>query len=52
MLPLSTASSISFLKRQSTLGVVIKKRVIALTAVAVVSDPATLSRPGSVQISA
>ena len=43
-MPLCTASSISALKRQSALGVVIKKRIVALMAVAVVSDPANLFR--------
>ena len=45
---LCTASSISALKRQSTLGVVIKKRIVALIAVAVLSVPANLFRSWSV----
>ena len=48
MLLFCTASSISALKRQSALGVVIKKRIVALIAVAVVSDPANLFRSWSV----
>ena len=48
MLFFCTASSISALKRQSALGVVIKKRMVALIAVAVVSDPANLFRSRSV----
>lgn len=48
MLLLCTASSISALKRQSALGVVIKKRIVALIAVAVLSVPANLFRSWSV----
>lgn len=52
MLPFPTASSISALKRQSTLGLVIKKRKIALIAVAVVSVPAALYHLTLARISA
>lgn len=52
MLPFFTATSISALKRQRTLGVVIKKRKIALIDVAVVSDPANLPHPMSAARSA
>ena len=48
ILPLCTPSSISALKRQSALDVVIKKRIVTLIAVAVVSDPANLFRSLSV----
>lgn len=44
MLPAATAPLISAVKRQSTLGVVVKKRIVALIAAAEVSDPANLSQ--------